>query len=103
MIEHAGSIVENETVDLADTDNDLERVSQRMRSCDKGCDNEAERSPCELCAPILSALLSYCKERPRVIGTQTAVTVSMHSTNGSEVKYRESERAYSFHNCPNKS
>ena len=27
----------------------------------------------------------------------------MHSTKGSDVKYRESESAYSFHNCPNRS
>jgi hypothetical protein len=33
----------------------------------------------------------------------TAVTVSMQSTNGSEVRYRESEKAYSFHSCPNRS
>jgi hypothetical protein len=33
----------------------------------------------------------------------TAVTVSMHRTKGSEVRYRESERAYSFHSCPNRS
>lgn len=33
----------------------------------------------------------------------TAVIVSMHSTKGSEVRYRESERAYSFHNWPKRS
>lgn len=33
----------------------------------------------------------------------TAVTVSMHKTNDSEVKYLESENEYSFHNCPNRS
>ena len=36
-------------------------------------------------------------------GKHTAVTVSMHSTKGSEVKYRESESAYSFHSCPKRS
>jgi hypothetical protein len=30
----------------------------------------------------------------------TAVTVSIHRTNGSEVRYLESELAYSFHICP---
>lgn len=34
---------------------------------------------------------------------RTAVTVSMHKTNASEVKYLESEKEYSFHNCPNRS
>ena len=33
----------------------------------------------------------------------TAVTVSIHKTNGSEVRYLESENEYSFHNCPNRS
>ena len=33
-------------------------------------------------------------------GTQTAVIVSMQSTKGSCVKYRESESAYSFHSWP---
>ena len=36
-------------------------------------------------------------------GGHTAVTVSMHKTNGSEVKYLESEKEYSFHSCPNRS
>ncbi len=34
---------------------------------------------------------------------RTAVTVSMHSTNGSDVMYLESENEYSFHNWPNRS
>lgn len=33
----------------------------------------------------------------------TAVTVSIHRTNDSEVRYLESEKEYSFHNCPNRS
>ncbi len=33
----------------------------------------------------------------------TAVTVSMHRTKGSEVRYRESESEYSFHSCPKRS
>ena len=33
----------------------------------------------------------------------TAVAVSMHNTKGSEVRYLESERAYSFHNWPKNS
>ena len=48
MIEHAGSIVENEAVDLADADDDLERVAERMRGCYEGCYSEAERPPGEL-------------------------------------------------------
>lgn len=33
----------------------------------------------------------------------TAVTVSMHKVNGSQVRYLESDFAYSFHSCPNRS
>jgi len=33
----------------------------------------------------------------------TAVTVSMQSTNGSLVRYLESENAYSFQSCPKRS
>ena len=38
-----------------------------------------------------------------MIEERTAVTVSMHRTNDSEVKYLESEKEYSFHSCPNRS
>lgn len=31
------------------------------------------------------------------------MTVSIQTTNGSEVRYLESESAYSFHSCPNRS
>lgn len=48
MIEHAGSIVEDETVDLANADDDLEGVAERMRGRYEGCYDEAEGSPGEL-------------------------------------------------------
>ncbi len=38
-----------------------------------------------------------------LVGGRTAVTVSMHKTKDSEVKYLESENEYSFHSCPNRS
>ena len=38
-----------------------------------------------------------------MIEKRTAVTVSMHKTNGSEVRYLESEKEYSFHSWPNRS
>lgn len=37
------------------------------------------------------------------IGVLTAVIVSMHRTKGSDVRYLESAREYSFHSCPNRS
>ena len=48
MVEHAGSIVENEAVDLANADDDLEGMAERMGGCYEGCHNKAERSPGEL-------------------------------------------------------
>jgi hypothetical protein len=47
MIEHAGGIIENQSIDLANTDNDLKGMAKRVGGCDKQGDDEAERSPCE--------------------------------------------------------
>ena len=52
MIEHAGSIVEDETVDLADADDDLEGVAQRVRGSYEGSYDEAKGSPGELCIQL---------------------------------------------------
>lgn len=94
MIEHAGGIIEDQSIDLADADNDLERVTKRMGGRDECGDNEAERSPCEL----FISLADMGKG-----GEVTAVTVSMQRTKGSEVRYLLSERAYSFQSCPKRS
>ena len=48
MIEHASSIVKDETVNLANADDDLEGVAERMRGSYEGRYNEAEGSPSEL-------------------------------------------------------
>ena len=50
VVEHAGGIVEDESVDLADADDDLERVAERMRGGYEGGYDEAERPPGELCS-----------------------------------------------------
>ncbi len=54
MIEHAGGIVEDQTVDLTDADDDLKRMAQRMRRGYEGRDKEAKRSPGELCVRFIS-------------------------------------------------
>jgi hypothetical protein len=59
MIEHARSIVENQSVDLAYADDDLQRVSQRMGSSYECRDDEAEGSPGELWGQI-----SWCPAQP---------------------------------------
>lgn len=48
VIEHAGCIVEDQAVDLAYADDDLERVAEGMRVGDEEGHDEAEGSPCEL-------------------------------------------------------
>ena len=61
---------------------------------DHESDTERERTPAHL-----SAIRSVGFRGPN-LGGLTAVTVSIQRTNGSDVMYRESENAYSFHNCP---
>ena len=48
QIEHAGGIVENQSVHLTNAHNDLERVSQRVGGGNECCNEEAEWSPGEL-------------------------------------------------------
>lgn len=48
MVEHAGGIVEDKAVDLADADDDLERVAECVRGSYESCYDEAERSPSKL-------------------------------------------------------
>ena len=48
MVEHAGGVVEDQAVDLAYADDDLERVAERVRVCDEEGYDEAEWAPCEL-------------------------------------------------------
>lgn len=97
VIEHAGCVVQDDAVELASADDHLKRVAQWVRDGDEACDDEAEGSPQELCASVDSGERGERDER------HTAVMVSMHSTNGSEVKYLESDSAYSFHSCPKRS
>jgi hypothetical protein len=93
VIEHASCVVQNEAVDLTERDDDLERVTERVLGGDQGCDNKAEGAPGELSGVSLALGFSALG----ISGPFTAVMVSMHSTKGSEVRYRESDRAYSFH------
>jgi len=48
VVECVGGIVQNQSVHLADADNDLKRVSEWVRSCNVCSDEEAERAPGEL-------------------------------------------------------
>jgi hypothetical protein len=48
VIEHAGCVVENQAVDLAHADDDLEGVAEWVRVCDEEGYDETDRAPCEL-------------------------------------------------------
>jgi hypothetical protein len=48
VVEHAGCVVEDQAVDLADADDDLERVSEGVRVCDEEGYDEADGAPGEL-------------------------------------------------------
>ena len=48
MIKHAGCVVKDQAIDLANADDDLERVAQRVGGRNERGDNEAERAPGEL-------------------------------------------------------
>jgi hypothetical protein len=86
---------------LAYGDDDLEWVAQGMACYYKPSDDEAKRAPGELICASRSAVEGALNSG--LICIRTAVMVSMQSTKGSEVKYRESERAYSFHSWPKRS
>jgi len=51
VIEHAGGIVENQSINLAHANNDLKRMAERVRVRDEECYNETDRTPSELMNP----------------------------------------------------
>ena len=73
-----------------------------MRCCDEACDEKTEGSPRNLCLDVWISL-EKLQNGVRVSQIRTAVIVSMQRTNGSFVRYRESDIEYSFHNWPNRS
>jgi hypothetical protein len=96
---------------LADADDDLEGVAEGVRVRDEEREEEADGAPGELVLSLsvigLGIMVGEWMVEKRWEkqgrGRQTAVTVSMQRTKGSEVRYLESESAYSFHNCPKRS
>lgn len=48
MVEHAGGVVEDVAVELAQGDDDLQGVTQGAVHCDHVCHEERERSPADL-------------------------------------------------------
>lgn len=74
-------------------------MSCGMLHCDAICDKEGEWTPSKLRETHI-VLVTQVTETMK--GVHTAVTASMDTKNTSEVKYRESEREYSFHSWENK-
>jgi hypothetical protein len=74
--------------------NDLQWILDG-RAPDYGdCYCKAKRTPYQLKNWLVTESLNMDVTEP------TTVIDSTHSIKGSDVKYRESESAYSFHNCP---
>jgi hypothetical protein len=99
---------------LTNADDDLEGVAEGVRIRDEEREEKADGAPGKLFSVLSVIGLEFVggaagewtvkKWRGEAKGgRQTAVTVSMQRTKGSEVKYLESESAYSFHNCPKRS
>src|SRR5687767_7489703 len=97
MVKEARGVVQDVAVELAEGDNGLEGVAERVVGCDETGREERERAPERL--SMVSKVLELPKSQRRL----TAVMVSMQSTNASWVKYRESDSEYSFHSCPKRS
>lgn len=93
MVEKASRIVKNVAVDLSKRDDGLEWVAQRVLDGDQACDHVGERTPAYLIGHICQLFMNQYGKACRL----TAVMDSMQSTNAFCVRYRESERAYSFH------
>ena len=101
MIEHAGSVIKNVPIYLTKGDNRLKRITEGMLGRDHQRNAEGQGAPAYLYSQLVS------KKHNRLNWAFwwhfTAVTVSMHSTKGSDVKYLESDQEYSFHICPKRS
>ena len=97
VVKQARHIVQCIPIQMAHADDDLERMAQGMLGEDQVCHPVAEGAPDKLSTmfsqlPYLAKIHISSKKEP------TTVTVSIHNTSVSEVIYRESESAYSFHN-----
>lgn len=70
-------------------------VAQGMPGCSEVRNSKAEWPPQKLQQLAVTRSFRY--------STRTTVIVSIHNTKVSEVMYRESDSAYSFHSCPKRS
>lgn len=106
----AGAVVQRDAVQVRDADDDAERVPRGAAPDDGHGVGEAEGAPDELRhnarmdqhAERIDAGRTFAfrlwgekKKKTRL----TAVMVSMLSMKKSDVRYRESDSAYSFHSC----
>jgi len=96
------SVIKNNSIKMTHTCYHLHGMSQVVSSHDTKCDRPTKWAPYCLARElrlVQNVLPAYCARR---VMSLTAVSVSMQRMNGSEVRYLESESAYSFHNCENR-
>lgn len=95
----ARGVVEHDAVEVAHAGHHLHGVAEGAVPHDAEGGVQAERSPYKLSrrlGPYSSRFMVYWVRD--MIGL-TTVMVSTETIKGSEVRYRESEREYSFHSC----
>ena len=82
MVEERGGVVQDVAVELAERDDELQRVAERVVDSNQVGGEEGERSPEGLSWISLGAKDQSTSAEAR----HTAVTVSMHKTNASWVR-----------------
>jgi hypothetical protein len=55
VVKHGSGVVQDQSIYLSYTDNDLEGVAQRVGSRDESCDHEAHGAPGELRGRVVSS------------------------------------------------
>lgn len=100
VIEQTSGIVQCIAVKMGHTHNQLHGVAQRMPHSSQIGHEKAQRTPEKLLFRQSQSNYSILPQETRGL---TTVMLSIQRTSVSEVIYRESDRAYSFHSCPNRS
>lgn len=106
VVERASAIVQRDSEEMADAHDQLKRVPKPTPANDAHYNNSTQRSPEELSLGQLCSqghVVRSCGSLGPNGCLLTTVIVSIQSMNASDVMYLESDRAYSFHSCANKS
>lgn len=104
-LDQARRVVQGDAVQVCHGHDDLKRVAEGRGGHDAHCAEKGERAPEKLFLDwekdtlvgfIFTNMTKKNKRGKREPGLRTTVILSTLNMNGSEVRYRESERAYSF-------